>query len=303
MFNYFAYGLGIASNVAIPEFAVAAAASDVEIILDPNFVSQDVVIEETIQLTIKITHSKSYVFDRLVGTFYIEDGNKVVVVPAPNASIEQVRIYIVGTIMAIILYQRGLLVMHASSVVIDGKAVIFVGRSGGGKSAIAAALNQKGYPLVSDDAVPVDLTSAIPLVYPGFGQYKLSEATAEVLGHQSNALLNRDVENRGFINCQKFSTQSLPISQVYILEKDSPQEIVPIRPREVITQLLCYLIPTIWGMSQTPAQFFQCSKIAQTTPFYTLHRGDDISALPQLADLVENHVRVTAIAPKPVALR
>lgn len=297
MFNYFAYGLGISADFAIPEFSVAAAKDDVRIVIDRDFAVEDVAIEDTTQLAIKVTPAFSYVFDRPIGTFYIYNGNRVVVVPAPGATIEQARIYLVGTIMAIVLYQRGSLVLHASSVVIDGKAIVFVGRSGSGKSSLAGALNQRGYGLVSDDVVAVDLSSSVPLVHPAFGQYKLSEAIARVLGHENSSLLNRDIENRGYINCQNFKTRSLPIGQVYILTPDRIQEIIPVKPREVITQLLFYMVPTIWGMAQTPAHFFQCSKLAQTTPFYTLRRENVVATLPALADLVESHVREKAIAP------
>jgi hypothetical protein len=229
--------------------------------------------------------------ERLLGTFLVYEGKKVIVVPAPNATIELIRIYLVGTVMAMVLHQRGCLILHGSGVVIDGKAVAFVGRSGWGKSSIAAALAQMGYPLVSDDIFALDLSSNQPVVYPGFSQYKVSEETAQVLGHQTSSLLNRDVQNRGYINCPNFTTKTLAVDRIYLLAKDAENGIESIKPIEVMTQLLRHSVPTIWSLPQPPEHFFQCSKLINTTPIYRLKRANDIASLPQLAKLVEQHAR------------
>lgn len=299
MFDYFAYGLGITANFAISEFTAIARQEnpDVRIILDRNFADESVVIEDTTQLTIKAARTMSYVFDRSVGAFYIYHGNRIVVVPSPSATIEQVRIYLVGTIMALLLYQRGMLVLHASSVAMNGKAVVFLGKSGSGKSSIAAALCQRGYGLISDDVVAVDLGSSSPIVHPGFGQYKLSEAAARALGLENSSSIVRDMQQRGYISCQKFSIQSLPLDRAYLLLPDGEPEIAKIKPRATVPKLLVHMVPTIWNLSQTPEHFFQSSKLAQTVPFYTLSRGAKIETLPKLADLVESRVMRRATAP------
>ena len=251
-------------------------------------------IEADTQLFIQATLQKSIIFDRLVGTFLIYEGKRVVVIPEPKVTIEQVRIYLVGTVMAMILYQRGFLILHGSGVVVNGKAIAFVGRSGWGKSSIAAALNHRGYGLVSDDVFPLDLNSETPVVYPGFSQYKISEETAAVLGHDSNSLLNRDVENRGYLKCQNFATDALPLDRIYLLTKASDNNAIEsIEPIDIMTELLCHSVPTIWGMKQPPEHFFQCSKLVQNVAIYRLQRSDDLKSLPRLAQLVEQHIRET----------
>ena len=64
--------------------------------------------------------------------------------------------------------------LHASAVHVNGKAVLFCGPSGAGKSTLAAALAQRGYPLVTDDLCAITLApGAPPMVHPDGRQLKL----------------------------------------------------------------------------------------------------------------------------------
>jgi serine kinase of HPr protein (carbohydrate metabolism regulator) len=50
---------------------------------------------------------------------------------------------------------------------LNGKAVLVCGGSGAGKSTVAAALVQRGYPLVTDDVCAVSPSgTAAPVVHP-----------------------------------------------------------------------------------------------------------------------------------------
>ena len=69
---------------------------------------------------------------------------------------DMVAILIAGSLVAYLLSSAGRLVLHASAVEVDGSAVAFVGFSGQGKTTVATLLCAEGYPLVTDDLLPVD---------------------------------------------------------------------------------------------------------------------------------------------------
>ncbi|MGP3786611.1 hypothetical protein [Paenibacillus sp. 1A_MP2] len=87
------------------------------------------------------------------GLFLMEQGRRIVVSPKAGADDKKVRLFVLGTCMAVIMMQRGILPLHGSAVVIDGWAYAFVGHSGAGKSTLSAALASRGYPLLTDDVV------------------------------------------------------------------------------------------------------------------------------------------------------
>jgi hypothetical protein len=62
---------------------------------------------------------------------------------------------LLGPVAGTVLYQQGIVPLHASSVVVGDAAIAFSGVSGSGKSTIAAALVKSGYPLLSDDITPI----------------------------------------------------------------------------------------------------------------------------------------------------
>src|SRR4029077_16007034 len=58
---------------------------------------------------------------------------------------------LLGPVLSYWFERRGFLTLHASAVSVNGRALAFLSRHGGGKSGLAAALVQAGCPLLTDD--------------------------------------------------------------------------------------------------------------------------------------------------------
>jgi len=74
---------------------------------------------------------------------------------------------IVSSAVGTLLSMRGDLVLHASAVAVDGRAVLFCGPTGRGKSTLALALGEAGYGVLGEDGVAIDLEGERPLAFPG----------------------------------------------------------------------------------------------------------------------------------------
>lgn len=295
MFSYFAYGLGIQSALPLPEFIAVKAGCDVTIRLEsvdctPNdYVPLEVVDK---QLYIKITSEEAIIFSKSVGVFLVRGGHEVVVIPAPGVDDRLIRLYIVGTVMAVLLYQRGLLVLHASVVDIGGGAVAFLGKSGEGKSSTAAALHARGYNIIADDVAAINLGTDPVTVFPGFPQIKLSPEAAVSLGYdiESLHLLHPREEKRGISITQGFSQTPLPLRHIYVLAEDAALDIEPLRPQEAVIELVRHSRPITLFHSGGAPHFLQCANLAKKLIIYRLKRPRCLSLLPDLAQLIEEHV-------------
>lgn len=102
---------------------------------------------------------------------------------------DQIRLYLLGTCMGVLLMQRKILPLHGSAVAINGKVYAFVGNSGAGKSTLASAFLKRGYHLLSDDIVPVTISNNnIPIVTPSYPQQKLWQESITQFGMDSSHL-------------------------------------------------------------------------------------------------------------------
>lgn len=101
-------------------------------------------------------------------------GREVVVQPLREPLPHTAPGYLLTTVFGIICHARRLLPLHASCVLIDGRAIAFAGPSGSGKSTMAAALVKRGCVLVSDDVAAIDTSNPErPIVQPAFPRLKL----------------------------------------------------------------------------------------------------------------------------------
>src|ERR1700753_1582200 len=85
-----------------------------------------------------------------IARFLLTAGRSIAYELDPAAEPGDVAVFLVGAALRIVLQPRGLVVLHASGVELNGRAALFLGASGAGKSTLAAALAKRGYPLVTD---------------------------------------------------------------------------------------------------------------------------------------------------------
>ena len=86
----------------------------------------------------------------------------------PGAGVPPVtlRHLLLDQVVPMLLADADHLVLHASAVVVGGRAVACVGESGAGKSTVAAWLLAHGHTLVTDDCLVVDVAADRPCVVP-----------------------------------------------------------------------------------------------------------------------------------------
>ena len=88
---------------------------------------------------------------------------------------------VAGSLLAALLLLVGQVVLHASAVEIEGRAVAFVGNSGSGKSTMATMACLAGANLVSDDLLRVEVVDGIALCHRGSAHLRLREGAFVLL--------------------------------------------------------------------------------------------------------------------------
>ncbi|MGB1249578.1 MAG: hypothetical protein ACPG8W_03030 [Candidatus Promineifilaceae bacterium] len=164
-----------------------------------------------------------------IASYWVEAGKRITIQPEPQATEDEIRLFLLGSVLGALLHQRGQLILHGSAVQTPKGAVIFCGASGAGKSTLAAALQKRGYPVLADDVCAIKLDeNGQPHVVPGVNRIKLwADATKK---------LNQPVEGLKRVRPQveKYSVplscncppDAAPLMMIYELNKGSTDEIL-----------------------------------------------------------------------------
>ncbi|ASK88400.1 hypothetical protein [Sphingorhabdus sp. SMR4y] len=157
-----------------------------------------------------------------VARFLVSDGESIVYDPEPGIDDDSVRVFMLGSALGALLFQRGYLVLHGNAVQIGDSCIICVGHSGAGKSTLAAAFMQRGYNLLADDVVPIDNDC---LAIPGFPRIKLWQDAADKLEIDTEPLnrIRPDMEKFNLPITENFVSKPLPVKHIYILRSDDDE--------------------------------------------------------------------------------
>jgi hypothetical protein len=122
----------------------------------------------------RLADGSSYARWQGVGEFLVSrDGLQIVCRQFEVASTESFQVYMLGQALSFALVKRGFEPIHATTVVVNGEAVVFLGDSGFGKSTLAASFISAGYPVLTDDLLILQPAGNRVLSYPGPARIKL----------------------------------------------------------------------------------------------------------------------------------
>jgi hypothetical protein len=243
-----------------------------------------------------------YCYWSVVGKFSIRAGKEIIIDPIAEVDVDTIRLPLLGSVLALLLYQRQQLALHASAVNINGAAVLFLGASGQGKSTTAATLYGKGHQVMTDDVAAIEFRDAsTPYLLPAFPRIKLwPEAVNPALNEDPNLLkpIHPEVAKVGVSTTSSFCSQSMPIKRIYILAEGatSTAQIVPLSQQEAVSKLLeNTYVPMLLSsefsdlidQSERFQHVCQCVNLAKAVPVCRLERPRDLALLPELASVVE----------------
>jgi hypothetical protein len=330
MYYYSAYGLTIGSALLLPELqptatlAVSAqqrAPADIQISFGaipwtPNCSLDDSETWDHFQVN---GQDEAYLYWRIVGKFWVRSGREIIIDPIPEVTEKVMRLPLLGAVLAMVLHQRKLLVLHASAIAIGNGAAVFLGRKGQGKSTMAATLFGRGHRLLTDDVTAVDLRHPEqPMILPGFPQIKLwPEAAVAALGDDPSDLarVHPEAEKRARPTAENFLQVPLPLRRLYILTHEEaisssyPQGVAiqPLNPAQALVQLIANsYIPSLLGnqflqTTDAPAHLQQCAQL--TALVRSLSRPRSLALLPDVAQRVEADLSNSVLQPQAIATR
>jgi hypothetical protein len=205
-----------------------------------------------------------------------------------------VRLFLLGSALGALFYQRGLLCLHASVVRNDDWAVALCGPGGAGKSTFAAWLCRHGYRFVGDDLCRFECAAASrALVHPSTPRLKLWRDALATMGCGLEALVrdHRRAEKFHLVVQHDDPRRPVPLKAIYLLDWGGTS-ITRLRGLAALRQLVhggSYRPDLIDRMGQTAAHWQRCRELAACVKIYRFRRRRDFAELAETVQLFQSH--------------
>ncbi|MEC4807074.1 MAG: hypothetical protein SAJ12_16560 [Jaaginema sp. PMC 1079.18] len=203
--------------------------------------------------------------------------------------------YLLGPILGFILRWRGVICLHASAVVVEDRAIAFVGQAGAGKSTTAAAFASRGYPVLTDDVLALQPGKSSFWVQPAYPALRLwSSAVIALFGAETalpRLVPTHPTWDKRYLDLTQpsyqFQTQPVPLACLYFLEPRQAQlpqgKITPMTaPAGAIALITNTYTNYLLNKSMRAAEFQHLGQLLQTVALRQLHPHSDPQNLPFL---------------------
>jgi len=237
-----------------------------------------------------------------IARFAVTEGREIRVAPENGQPLEELAIFVVGTMLGILLHQRAHVVLHASAIQVGDKAVLFCGPSGAGKSTIAAALNRLGYAVISDDVCALGFAAGgAPLAYPDGRVLKLwAEATQELGLTPGNPVRGQLMK----YYVEPGATRSMPmeIGAIYELCQPRPPRVDGIAAQNVVgaamlVQRNAYRPLLVRRLGQQARYLEAAARLSVAAGIFTLTRPLDFAQMDTILGQLEEHWSALGLVP------
>ena len=231
-----------------------------------------------------------------VARYLITDGRDVLIEPL-GGDADDVAAFFVDTPLTVLLQQRGVVTLHAAAIATEAGAVLFLGGSGIGKSALVAALVERGSALLADD-----VTGVVPdagggsLALPAFPRQRLWAHTLDEMGWRSkvHAPLRCGMQ-KYWLRTPRSCPTRLPVCAAFVLcTHNLPDIVLELASPGTAFRLMSkytHRKRAMQGLGQRPVHFRVITKMARHVPVTRVIRPTHPFMLEALADRVEAHLR------------
>ncbi len=242
-------------------------------------------------------------------TFVLErDGTKVWISWPPHLSLLDTTSYLLGPVIGILLRLRGITALHASAVEIDGRAIVFAGHAGAGKSTTVGAFAVRGFPIIADDTVTVSRRHDGWVTAPGYPRLRLWPDAANALDDPGRRTLlapgrngsthryHMDLTAPG----RRFTGETLPIGAIYLLEPGSGHSFhaSPVNAADAVFALAA----SVYGQqlsdrTQQAREFAELSELAGHVTVRRLRRPEHLASLSSCPTFVIDDLESCGLRP------
>jgi hypothetical protein len=299
--TYKIYGLKIKSEILLPELSAISEQECGHIDATISYGKVPKELKSPIFKNKFFQISKSEFYFHIIGVahYYVTNGNSIVIEPDAECDQEEVKAFLLGSSLGMMLIQRNIVALHGGTVVVDGKGIIITGHCGAGKSTLTSAFIKSGYPFLADDvsALGNNAEGSI-IIHPTFPQQKLCKDAMEKMDYDTNkfSIVDIDREKYAIPLDKSFISSPVPLWAIYEINigTSGNVEISEVLGSDKIKILLksIYRIEISRQIGFESQYFKYCMNIAKNIPIFKISRPKDVFSVKEQMELIKNTLNI-----------
>lgn len=214
--------------------------------------------------------------------------------PWPTCPANFIPVLLTGTVSAFLLVLKGLCVLHASSVSVDGVALAIAGPSGGGKTTLATQLCAAGAELITDDVLPLDFGVDSVDVVGTSAELRLRQGASELTSRFAEPVSTRmTVDDRVALAAPRSGLELHRLAAILLPQAVSDLENVEVEqltPMRALFELSCHTRIALQDLELLARQFQQLAVVTERVPVYRVRTPWGPPFRHDLADQILGHV-------------
>ena len=207
-----------------------------------------------------------------------------------------VEICLIGNVMSYWLERREISAIHASSVVVAGHAVSFIAGTSRGKTTTACSFLAAGYPLLTDDILPVTRGEHGTTAWPGYPQMKLLPQQLHFLGVDAQGL---EKVHPAFEKLRvpigadigRYHDRPVPLGCFYLIDRttDRHPTLHAVPQASALIELVkhSFAAELMDAVDRGPARLSRLAGIARTVPMRLMAVPDGYDRLSEIPGIIE----------------
>ncbi len=286
---YKVYGLVVKSEIELKELEKINL-TEFDVLIEKGKVPRKLTNPEKVGVRYQAKKNEFLLFVDNICKFYILNGSKIIIEDVGNPSLSEIKLFLLGSAFGALIFQRGKIPFHGSTVLINNKAIIISGVSGAGKSTATAELVLQGYPIIADDVSLIDIVDNKVCVFPGFARIKLWADTIKLLKISDNLEKIRPQLEKYSFPVDNYHNKETEISTVVIIKTKNTEGVIIKELKGVekfkILNNNIYRKQFAKSLKVEQEQFKIVSQMSAKVKLYVLERPNSSNSVKEVANTI-----------------